>query len=382
MLADVVPLYPLYALFFADSGMSDTEISALFAVWSVTGLLAEVPSGALSDRFPRRHVLGLGGVLQAGGYAVWLALPGFAGFAAGFVLWGIGTSLFSGTVEALVFEGLSEAGVPELYPTVRGRITAAGHLTQLPSAAAATLLFAAGAYAAAGWVSVGTCLAAAALAQTFPEPPRAGPPPDEDAAPDGERPSAAAPEAVGPGYLATLRVGVAEAAGLPLLRGALLAVALVNGMDALEEYFPLIVGQGPGGADVAAVPLLLLVVALAGAGGAGLGGRASRLGPFALAGVFGVAGLALGFAGAGGAAGLVALGVFYGLQQCVLVVVDSRLQERVSGRARATVTSVAALGAEVVALAVFAAWALGGSPWIAVGTVAIAVLLPRVLRRG
>ncbi|MDT7703025.1 MAG: hypothetical protein QOJ30_5350, partial [Pseudonocardiales bacterium] len=70
-----------------------------------------MPSGALSDRFPRRYVLGLGGMLQAAGYTVWPALPGFAGFAAGFGLRGIGTSLFSGTVEALVFEGLSEAGV-------------------------------------------------------------------------------------------------------------------------------------------------------------------------------------------------------------------------------------------------------------------------------
>jgi hypothetical protein len=183
--------------------------------------------------------------------------PGSRASSPAWCSWGIGTSL--------VFEGLSEAGVPELYSTVRGRITAAGHLTQLPSAAAAT---------------------------------------------------------VGPGYLATLRVGVAEAAGHPLLRGTPLAVALVNGMDALEEYFPLTVGQGLGGAAIAAVRLLLLVV------------------------------------------------------------VDSRLQERVSGRARATVTSVAALGAEVVALAVFAAWALGGSRWIAVGTVAIAVLVPRVLRRG
>jgi hypothetical protein len=344
-------------------------------------------------------VLVLGGVLQAGGYTVWLALPGFAGFAAGFVLWGIGTSMFSGTVEALVFEGLSEAGVPELYPTVRGRVTAAGHLTQLPSAAAATLLFAYGGYTAAGWVSVGTCLAAAALALTFPDPPRAAPPPDEDAGPAADeqpggvagRPAAAVPEAVGPGYLATLRVGLAEAAGHPLLRSALLAVAMVNGVDALEEYFPLIVGRGADGTgDVAtaAVPLLLIVVALAGAGGAALGGRASHLGPLALAGLFGFSGLALAFAGAGGAAGLVALGVFYGMQQCVLVVVDSRLQERVTGRARATVTSVSALGTEVVALAVFAAWALGsstspgGATWIAVGTAAIAGLLPRVLRRG
>jgi hypothetical protein len=34
MLADSVPLYPLYALLFADSGLSGAQISALFAIWS------------------------------------------------------------------------------------------------------------------------------------------------------------------------------------------------------------------------------------------------------------------------------------------------------------------------------------------------------------
>lgn len=351
--------------------MSDTEISALFAIWSVTGLLAEVPSGALSDRFPRRLVLAFGSVLQAAGYVCWIVLPGFAGFAVGFVLWGIGTSLFSGTVEALLYEGLSEAGAPGAYAAVRGRVVAAEHLTQLPSALAAAVLFAAGGYAVVGWVSVGTCLAAGALALTLPDPPRAGPP--------GAQGEADEPEL---GYLATLRVGLAEAAGHPVLRGTLLAVALVTGVDALEEYFPLIVGRD-GGVTTAAVPVLLLVVALAGAGGAALGGPGSRARPGVLAGLLVLAALALGFAGGagpGGTAVLAALAVFYGLQQCVLVVVDTRLQERVTGRARATVTSVSALGAEVVALAVFAAWALGGTLWVAAGTVLIALVLPWALR--
>jgi len=37
-----VPLYEFYALLFADNGLTDAQISALFAVWSVVGLLAEV----------------------------------------------------------------------------------------------------------------------------------------------------------------------------------------------------------------------------------------------------------------------------------------------------------------------------------------------------
>ncbi|WP_345378051.1 MFS transporter [Pseudonocardia yuanmonensis] len=363
-----MPLYPLYALFFADHGMSGAQISALFAIWSVTGLVAEVPSGALSDRFSRRRVLAAGGVLQAAAYALWLLAPGFPGFAAGFVLWGVGTALFSGTVEALVYETLSAAGAADRYAGVRGLVTAAEHGAQVPSAAAATVLVATGGYALVGWVSVGTCLAAAALTCAFPDPPRAGPP-------DGE--------ADGPGedlsYWQTLRAGLAEAVGSRAVRGALVAAALVGGVGALEEYFPLIVGQQPA-VPLVAVPGLLVLVALAGAAGAALGGRAARLRGGGLAALLFLAGAALLAADHAGAVGLVALGVHFALQQCVQVVTDTRVQERLSGRARATVTSVSALGMEVAALAVVTTWAFGGTHAVAVGLLALAPVLWWLLR--
>jgi MFS family permease len=368
-----VPLYPLYALFFADHGMSGAEISALFAIWSVTGLVAEVPSGALSDRFPRRRVLAAGGVLQAAAYALWLLAPGFPGFAAGFVLWGVGTSLFSGTVEALVYEALSAAGVADRYAGVRGLVTAAGHAAQVPSAAAATLLVTTGGYALVGWVSVGTCLAAALLTLAFPDPPRAGPPEDEAADDTGD-------PAEDLSYWQTLRAGLAEAVGSPAVRGALLAAALVGGADALEEYFPLIVGQQETVALVA-VPGLLVLVALAGAAGAALGGRAGGLRGRGLATLVFLAAAALLAAEHGGAVGLAALGTYYALQQCAQVVTDTRVQERLSGRARATSTSVSALGTELVALAVFAAWGFGGTPAVAVGLLTLAPVLWWLLRR-
>lgn len=364
-----MPLYPLYALFFAEHGMSGAQISALFAVWSLTGLVAEVPSGALSDRFSRRRVLAAGGVLQAAAYALWLLAPGFPGFAAGFVVWGVGTSLFSGTVEALVYEVLSAAEAADRYAGVRGLVTAGGHAAQVPSAAAATLLVATGGYALVGWVSVGTCLAAVLLTFAFPDPPRAGPPEDD--------PDETAEDLT---YWQTLRAGLAEAVGSRAVRGALLAAALVGGVDALEEYFPLIVGQQEAVALVA-VPGLLVLVALAGAAGAALGGRAGVLRGRGLATLLFLAAAALLGAEHGGAVGLAALATYYAQQQCAQVVTDTRVQERLSGRARATSTSVSALGTELVALAVFATWGLGGTPAVAVGLLALAPAVWWLLRR-
>src|SRR5919112_112180 len=189
LLADVVPLYPLYALLFTATGLSVAQVSALFAIWSAVAVLAEVPSGAIADRFSRRSCLAAAGVLQAAGYAAWMLLPGFPGFALGFVLWGLGGSLDSGAKEALLYDGLDAVGAAAHYTRVAGWVAAMELVAQLPAAFVAMWLFEAGGFPLVGWVSVGTCLAAAAVAATLPEPPRSD-------AGDGT------------GYLTTLRTGV------------------------------------------------------------------------------------------------------------------------------------------------------------------------------
>ena len=253
MLADAVPLYPLYALLFADTGLSAAEISALFALWSFMGVVAEVPSGALADRFGRRAAVVLAGVLQAAGYAMWIALPGFPGFAAGFALWGLGGAMASGAFEALLYDGLAAAGEADRYARVLGRVEAAALAVQVPIAGAATALFAAGGYTLAGVVSVATSLGAAAVAATLP-----------DVRPEREE------DEDDLGYLATLRAGVAEAAGSPPVRAAVLAVAGLTAFDGLEEYFPLLAADW--GVPTEAIPLALVAVPLAGALGAALAG--------------------------------------------------------------------------------------------------------------
>jgi MFS family permease len=352
---DTVPLYPLYVVLFAASGLTGGQISALFVIWSVTGLVTEIPTGALADRFSRRAGLIAAGVLKAAGYALWTALPGFAGFAAGFVLWGLSGSLVSGSLEALVYEGLADAGVPERYPTVVGRITAVGLLAQVPSTLAATVLYAEGGFRLAGWVSVGCCLASSVLATRLPQPPRTGSDDDD-------------------GYFATLRAGVRETVQRPAVRIAVLALAAVGGIDAVEEYFPLL-GQA-WGVPTGLVPLAVLGIPLAGAAGAAVAGRLARMRHDVVLG--GAAVLLAAAALLHVVVGIAVVALFYALYRAVLVVVDTRCQERITGTARATVTSVAAVGEELACFLVYGAWAVGQALAVAVLIGLITVALSRL----
>jgi hypothetical protein len=96
--------------------------------------------------------------------------------------------------------------------------------------------------------------------------------------------------------------------------------------------------------------------------------------------VLGTAGLLLGVAGLlRQPVGLVAVAAFYGLYRLSLVVVDARLQRHVDSSSRATVSSIAGLGAEVAVFGVYAAWALGGVLLIAVLIVVVSFAMPWLL---
>jgi MFS family permease len=357
-LSELVPLYPLYALLFTDHGLSEAQISGLFGLWSIASVVAEVPAGALADRWSRRGVVVLAGVLQAVAFAVWTAAPGYVAFAVGFLVWGLSGALVSGASEALVYDGLAALGAADSYARVNGWMVSAELLVQVPTAFAASALFALDGYTLVGWVSAGVCLAAAALALRFPEAPRT-PDDDEDEV--------------------SLRLGVREAMRSPALRWAVVAVALVGGLDAVEEYFPVMASDW--GVSTSAVPVAVLCIALAGALGAALGGRAERLPSRWLPAL--LVGAAACLAGSALWAQPVALAgtaVFYGLYLAVLVAAEARLQDRITGPHRATITSVAGVGIEVSALLVFAAWALGGVLAVAVLVLAVVPVVMAGLR--
>lgn len=321
-------------------------------------MVANVPFGALADRFSRRIVLAAAGVVQAGGYALWTVWHSFAGFAAGFVLWGLAGSLVEGAFEALLYDGLAAAGAQDHYVRVQGRVQAAQLGAVLAADAAATVLFSVGGFALVGWTSVGVCLATALLALRLPEARHTESDDDDDL-----------------GYLATLRDGLRAAVRQRGLRNAIIVVALLAGLDAIEEYFPL--SAQAWGVPARLVPVALLGIPVGGALGAWLGGMANRLRPITLAVVLGVAFVGLAAAGILHVPlGLVLVAGYYFGYQGVLVVLSSRLQDRIDAGHRATVTSVAGLATDVTAIACYAVWPLGQIVLVAAIGLVIAAAVP------
>ncbi|HEV3000924.1 MAG TPA: MFS transporter [Solirubrobacteraceae bacterium] len=339
-------LYPVYALLFADAGLSTAEISSLFAVWSITSFTLEIPSGVWSDGRSRRLLLTIAPLLAGTGFAVWVVAPSYPAFLAGFVLWGVQGALQSGALEALVYEELEHAGAAHRYAQVIGRATAVGTVAATVAIGAAAPVFAAGGFVAVGAASVLACVAAAAVAAGFPE---HRVPSDGDVATGFRR------------YRAILADGVAEVRSAPSVRAALLLVPAVTAVwGTLDEYVPLLAADT--GVSDETVPLLFLLVYVGVTLGGLLGGAASALSKPALGALLAVAAVALAAGALSGAPlGFVLVAASFCVFQAVTVVADARLQEAITGRARATVTSLAGFATEVLVVAVFAAYAAGSA---------------------
>src|SRR5215213_5712314 len=166
---EFVLLYPLYALLFTDAGLSPVQISALFVLWSATGIILEVPSGALADAVSRRALLVVAPLIGAAGYALWISVPSFWAFAVGFVLWGARGALVSGSLEALVYEELAARGAAGDFARVLGRSHTAAVMAVVLATALAAPAFDAGGYRLAGVASVAAGVLAAGAALLLPE---------------------------------------------------------------------------------------------------------------------------------------------------------------------------------------------------------------------
>ncbi|UGT52715.1 MFS transporter [Nocardia asteroides] len=384
---DLLPIYALYGVLFADHGLSTAQISLLLALWSVTAFVLEVPSGAWADTVSRRGLLILSCVLQAVCFVLWMLAPSFLGFALGFVVWGVASSLESGTFEALIYDDLVARGETSSYARIMGWTRGAQESTVLLAILVAAPLFALGGYALVGWVSVGVAVLHTLTAFALPSAPVAisatavDELDDEPAMPGPHAVPGAAPiHAADPEssrglarYLQMLRTGTTEALGVRRVRRGVLLGALLYGLTSFDEYFGLLAVSGGASTSVSA---LLVGVTVAGSlVGSLLAGRAEAVPARGLAAALFAAGvLFIAGALAVGAmspvflwAGFVGIGIAYGIDFTVEVVAGARLQDAIEGPARATVTSFSGLLSEIVALAVFGVVAVA-TQWLSMST--------------
>ncbi|MFC7640375.1 MFS transporter [Streptosporangium lutulentum] len=303
--------------------------------------MTEVPSGVWADAVSRRRLLALAPLLAAAAFALWVVAPSYWVFAVGFVLWGISGALQSGATEALIYTELDRLGAASRYAAVIGRARAIDTVAVMASMAVAAPLFVLGGYPLIGVASVLACVLATAVATTFPE----------------HRTREENEEASEGGYAGILRDGLREVRADRSIRRALLLVAMVTALwGSLEEYIPLLAA----GTGVAAhvVPLLVLLVSAGTALGGVLVATGRHFTDRALAGIlaFGALGLGVG-AISGLAAGFVAIAAAFCAFQMASVLADVRLQQSITGPARATVTSLAGLGTDVGTILVYGGYA-------------------------
>jgi len=343
-LEDLILLYPVYALLFAEHGLSTAEISSLFAIWAITGLLLEVPSGVWADVVSRRLLLIVGPLLSAAGFALWVITPSYGTFAIGFVLWGTGGALRSGAMEALVYEELDRLGAASRYVGLMGRAGAVSMAATAVATAAAGPVFGRGGYLALGAASVVACLLCAGAAAALPE------------HRDRRQAAAETDETPDMRYVATLKAGVSEVRGSRAVRNALLmAVLLTTVWGALDEYVPLLAAET--GASTREVPFLVLAVWVGVTVGSLLAARAERLSARFMGAAIAVAGLVMAVGALSGApVGFVLLALAFLVFQMADVVADARLQAAITGPSRATVTSLAGLGTGVSTLLMYATY--------------------------
>jgi MFS family permease len=368
---EIVPLYAVYAIVFRENGLGVAQISTLFVIWSVTAFALEIPSGAWADSCSRRALLVLASFLVAGAFVLFTIGTSYWWFAAGFVMWGASTAVVSGTYQALVYDELTRQGRSDAYAGLMGIAEAASMVTTvLAYLVAAPLLTLEHGVQIVGWISVAVVLVQAAIAAGFPDPVA-----DET-------------DATG-SYVDMLREGVSEAARSTAVRRAVLFVAMLTGLLAFDEYFPLAADDD--GASHTGVALLVALPAAAQALGTALAGRTSRVSGRTIAVMLGVAAAALAVVPVGGTlGGFVALALAYGLMYNVVIVAEARLQDSIEGDARATVTSVSGFLSEAVAVAVFAYVATGSTVTslipvvgaLAVPTLALCFVAPRWVPRG
>ncbi|MDA1301585.1 MAG: MFS transporter [Proteobacteria bacterium] len=334
---EIIPIYPLYAIMFGEHGISPLELSLLFMIWAAVGILFEIPSGALADRFSRKWLIVASSVLKSCAFLCWYCWPEFFGFALGFILWGLGSTLRSGAIEALLHDLLAAQQRAAEFSRHYGRMTGLGTLGVVIGELSGGLLI------AFGYDMVLLVSAVMPLIATIPflllvhSPTRADVPPD---------------------YLANLRVGVAEAIHSRQILYILLAYSLlIVTFGVYDEYVPPTLFEK--GFPLELVAFLCVPILLAQSIGQGLAHHFEGLGLQQLLTMMGVSAVPLllipTLTGGWIVLLLIAFFFMFGLSTTLF---QASLQAAISGTARATVTSVVSLGDGIGGIFWFAAFGL------------------------
>ncbi|HAN19520.1 MAG: MFS transporter [Bacteroidetes bacterium GWC2_33_15] len=121
---------PIVVLFYEENGLELRHVFILQAIYSVSIVALEIPSGYLADAWGRKYTLVLGSILGFFGFLTYSFSYGFTGFLIAEIILGIGQSLISGADSALLYDSLLESGKKEEYIKYEGRLVSTGNFAE------------------------------------------------------------------------------------------------------------------------------------------------------------------------------------------------------------------------------------------------------------
>jgi MFS family permease len=121
---------PIVVPFYESNGLSMKDIMILQAIYSISIVILEIPSGYLADVIGRRKTLIIGSVFGILGFTTYSLSVGFAGFLVAEIILGIGQSCISGADSAILYDSLLDRGEEKTYTRYEGRVTALGNVAE------------------------------------------------------------------------------------------------------------------------------------------------------------------------------------------------------------------------------------------------------------
>ncbi|MFT4303525.1 MAG: MFS transporter [Candidatus Woesearchaeota archaeon] len=123
-------IMPTIVLFFQENGLSMSQIFLLQAIFSISIVIFEIPSGYFSDVLGRKKTIVIGCTLGFIGLVIYSFSYGFFGFLAAELLLGLGASFISGTNSAMIYDTLSQSKKKNEYSKIEGRLQSVGNFSE------------------------------------------------------------------------------------------------------------------------------------------------------------------------------------------------------------------------------------------------------------
>lgn len=148
------------------------QVGSLEAFFWTVSVIAEVPTGAFSDRYGRRLTFLAGSLIEGVGILAFALGSTYPLLLLSYVLWSLGLAFGSGNASAFLYDALSAAGRASEYVRHQGRLSAIGRSSFLGGAILGGLIAGATTTQLVVFVGVVPYVAALAIATRMQDPPR------------------------------------------------------------------------------------------------------------------------------------------------------------------------------------------------------------------